>query len=211
MIFANRNLYRAQNLVGKFAGKAIQLADIPQILHNADVIISSTASQLPILGKGAVESALKQRKYKPMFMVDIAVPRDIEPQVNELNDVYLYTVDDLYNVIDENIKSRQSAATDAHKIVSQNVTLYQSKLRARSSISVIKAYRKKAEAVRDQVLAKALKDLANGGEPSKIIEQTANSLVNKLLHNPTNNLRRAGTEGRQDLIRLSQKLFGLDE
>ena len=101
--FANRTLDRAQNLATKFAGQALLLADIPEQLYQADIVISSTASQLPILGKGAVESALKQRKYKPMFMVDIAVPRDIEAQVNDLEGIYLYTVDDLRDVINENI------------------------------------------------------------------------------------------------------------
>ena len=211
IVFANRTLQRAQTLASKFGGQAILFGDIPKMLYQADIVISSTASQLPILGKGAVESALKKRKYKPMFMVDIAVPRDIEPQVNDLDDVYLYAVDDLRNVIDENIKSRQNAAEDAQKIVSQNVTLFQSELRARDSVSTIKAYRKHAETVRDQVLAKALRDLDNGGEPENIIRHAANSLMNKLLHAPTDNLKRAGAEGRQDLIRLSRELFELDK
>ena len=211
MTFANRTLVRAQNLAGKFAGEATPLANLPHILHQADIVISSTASQLPILGKGAVESALKQRKYQPIFMADIAVPRDIEPQVNDLNDVYLYTVDDLRDVIDESIKSRQSAATDAYKIVTQNVALYQSELRARDSVSTIKAYRQQAETIRDQVLAKALRDLSNGGEPTTVMKKMANSLMNKFLHTPTNNLKQAGIEGRQDLIQLSQTLFSLDE
>ena len=211
IVFANRTLQRAQILASKFGGQAIVFGDIPEMLYQADIVISSTASQLPILGKGAVEYALKQRKYKPMFMVDIAVPRDIEAQVNDLEDVYLYTVDNLRNVIDDNIKSRQCAATDAYKIISKNVALYQSELRARDSVSAIKAYRKQAEAIRDQVISKALRDLANGGEAEKVIEQVANSLMNKLLHAPTDNLKRAGAEGRQDLIRLSRELFEFEK
>src|SRR5690606_26567735 len=109
MIVANRTLSNAVELARQFDGEAILLADIPEHLHRADIIISSTASQLPILGKGAVETALRKRRHKPMFMVDIAVPRDIEPQVAELSDVYLYTVDDLRDVIDENMRSREQA------------------------------------------------------------------------------------------------------
>jgi len=209
--FANRTLDRAHKLASQFAGEAMLLADIPPSLHRADIVISSTASQLPILGKGAVESALKQRKRKPMFMVDIAVPRDIEAQVDDLEDVYLYTVDDLRDVIDENIKSRQSAAAEAGKIIAANIALYQQVLRTRDSVSTIKAYRKQAEAARDQVLSKALRDLANGGEPARVVEQMANRLTNKLLHTPTSNLKQAGAEGRHDIIELSRQLFGLDQ
>ena len=116
---ANRTLNRAQELAENFAAEAILLSDIPDYLHRADIVISSTASQLPILGKGAVESALKKRKHKPIFMVDIAVPRDIEPEVEELDDIYLYTVDDLEEVIQDNLRARQSAADMAQDIVDQ--------------------------------------------------------------------------------------------
>ena len=126
---ANRTLNRAQELAENFAAEAILLSDIPDYLHRADIVISSTASQLPILGKGAVESALKKRKHKPIFMVDIAVPRDIEPEVEELDDIYLYTVDDLEEVIQDNLRARQSAADMAQDIVDQEVNGWSTKQR----------------------------------------------------------------------------------
>src|SRR5690606_24245884 len=129
-VVANHTIDRSQRLAREFLGDAILLSDIPEHLHRADIVISSTASQLPLLGKGAVESALKKRKHKPMFMLDIAVPRDIEAQVGELDDVYLYTVDDLHAVIDENKKSRVAAADKAEDIIEEGVEQYRRHTRA---------------------------------------------------------------------------------
>jgi len=211
MLFANRTLDRAQKLASEFAGEAIMLADIPSCLYRADIVISSTASQLPILGKGAMESALKQRKHRPVFMVDIAVPRDIEVEVDELDDVYLYTVDDLRSVIDEGRKSREDAAIEAHSIIADNLTKYERERKARDSVATIKAYRQQAEKLRDEVLQKALRDLENGIDPAQVLNQMAHNLTNKMLHQPTSNLKQASVEGDQDLIRLSHQLFGLDD
>lgn len=208
IIFANRTLERAQRLADEFDAHAVLLSDIPEVLVKADIVISSTASQLPVLGKGAVESALKQRKHKPIFMVDIAVPRDIEPEVAELDDVYLYTVDDLKEVIDENKQSRAIAAEEAHMIVQDSVQAFLRETRARESIAVIKSYRHYAEELRDAALSKALKDLANGVSPDKVVQQMANSLTNKLLHTPTQQLKQAGEEGQYELLELSQKILG---
>ncbi len=211
MIFANRTLERAQKLADEFDAKAILLADIPEFLVNADIVISSTASQLPILGKGAVESALKLRKHKPIFMVDIAVPRDIEPEVGELDDIYLYTVDDLKDVIDENKQSRELAAQEAHVIVESNVTEFFNERRARHSVETIKSYRQYAEQLSEEVLQKALRDLENGANPEQAMRKMAKSLTNKLLHSPTQQLKQAGVEGRHDLIAFSQQLLGFAE
>jgi len=207
LIVANRTLPRAQELTSQVGGEAILLADIPDRLHEADIVISSTASQLPVLGKGAVEQALKRRKHRPMFMVDIAVPRDIEPQVAELDDVYLYTVDDLKEVIDENKRTRQEAAQDATRIIDEAVEDYLKELRAEEAVSTIKGYRNKAEQLRDEEIEKALKLLRKGNDPEQVIQTLARNITNKLLHNPTVQLKKAGSEGRSDVIDLAQQLF----
>jgi len=210
LIVANRTLPRAQELTSQIGGEAILLADIPDRLHEADIVISSTASQLPVLGKGAVEQALKRRKHKPMFMVDIAVPRDIEPQVAELDDVYLYTVDDLKEVIDENKRTRAEAAQDATKIIDEAIEDYLRELRAEDAVSTIKGYRHKAEQLRDEEIEKALKLLRKGDDPELVIQTLARNITNKLLHNPTVQLKKAGSEGRTDVIDLAQQLFEID-
>ncbi len=209
LIVANRTLGRAKELAEHFGAEAILLSEIPEQLHRADIVISSTASQLPLLGKGAVESALKQRKHKPMFMVDIAVPRDIEVEVGELDDVYLYTVDDLREVIDENIKTREVAAQKADAIVAEGVDLYLRELRALDSVSTIKAFRRKAEMLRDDELQKAQKALASGGDPDQVLTQLARNLTNKLIHSPTSAIKHASAHGRGEMISLAQELFEL--
>lgn len=209
MIFANRTLKRAEVLAEELGASAVLLSDIPDVLVQADIVISSTASQLPILGKGAVESALKRRKHKPIFMVDIAVPRDIEPEVGELDDVYLYTVDALKDVIDHNKQSRAAAAQEAYLIVEDCVADFVRESRARESVAVIKSYRQQAEQFRDQALVKALRDLDNGTPPEQVVQQLANSLTNKLLHNPTQQIKQAGQEGQEELLAFSQQLLGL--
>ncbi len=209
MIVANRTLDRAQRLAREFYGEAILLADIPEYLHRADIVISSTASQLPILGKGAVESALKKRKHKPMFMLDIAVPRDIEEQVGELEDVYLYTVDDLHAVIDENKKSRIAAADQAEEIINQGVDQYLRQQRALDAVATVKAYRNKAEQLRDVEVQKVLRNLQAGGNPEQLLQQLARNLTNKLIHSPTAVLKEASANGRPDVIQVAQELFDI--
>jgi len=211
IIVANRTLARAAELAEKFSAEAILLADIPEHLHRADIVITSTASQLPLLGKGAVESALKKRKHKPMFMVDIAVPRDIEAEVGELDDVYLYSVDDLSDVINENRRSRQDAAAKADSIVQQGVAIYLRELRALDSVATIRAYRQKSEEIRDQELDKALQALQKGADPELVLGQLARGLTNKLLHTPTARLKQAGAAGNNQMIDLTHELFDLQE
>lgn len=209
IIVANRTLDRAQRLAREFNGEAILLADIPEQLHRADIVISSTASQLPLLGKGAVESALKKRKHKPMFMLDIAVPRDIEEQVGELDDVYLYTVDDLHAVIDENKKSRVAAADQAEEIINEGVELFLRHQRALSAVETVKAYRNKAEQMRDLELQKALRSLQMGVNPEQVLQQFARNLTNKLIHSPTTVLKEASASSRHHVIQVAQELFDL--
>ena len=209
IMVANRTLDRAQKLAAEFNGEAFLLADIPEQLHRADIVISSTASQLPLLGKGAVESALKKRKHKPMFMLDIAVPRDIESQVAELDDVYLYTVDDLHAVIDENKKSRVLAADQAQLIIDQGVEDYVRQQRELNAVDLIKHYRNQAEQTRDIELQKALKQLQSGVGAEEILSQLARNLTNKLLHSPTTVLKEASANQRHYVMRAAQELFAL--
>lgn len=209
MIVANRTLDRARRLAAEFSAEAILLADIPEYLPRADIVISSTASQLPILGKGAVESALKKRKHKPMFMLDIAVPRDIEEQVGDLPDVYLYTVDDLHAVIDENKKTRLAAADEAEEIISQGVEGYRRQLRELDVVSTIRAYRGQMEALRDAEVQKALRTLQAGGDPAQVLQQLGRNLTNKMIHTPTTALKDASVQGRHEVIRVAQELFDL--
>jgi len=211
LIVANRTLDRAQALSRELGAEAILLADIPEQLPRADIVISSTASQLPILGKGAVESALKKRKHKPVFMLDIAVPRDIEEEVGELDDVYLYTVDDLHAVIDQNKKSREAAADKARDIIAEGVEQYLQSLRVQDASMTIRAYREQAEALRAAELDKALRALESGADPQQLLANLARGLTNKLLHPPSVALRRASTEGRSQLVAAARELFALDE
>ncbi len=208
---ANRTLTRALSLAEEFDGKAILLGDIPAALPDADIVIASTASQLPILGKGAVEAALKKRKHRPIFMVDIAVPRDIEPQVAELDDVYLYTVDDLKEVIEENQRSRESAAQEAETIVESGAHDFMRQLRALEAVDTLTALRSRAELLRDQELEKALRQLRNGKAAEDVLNQLARGLTNKILHQPTIQLRKASAAGRSELLSLAQELYQLGD
>ncbi len=209
IVVANRTLERATLLADEFSGQAIVLSDIPDALVNSDIVISSTASQLPILGKGAVERALKLRKHKPIFMVDIAVPRDIEPQVGELDDVYLYSVDDLHEVVTENLKSRQGAAKAAEELVVQGTTDFMQRLRELEAVDVLRAYRQQGERLRDEELARAQRALANGTSPEDALAALARGLTNKLLHAPSVQLKRLSADGRCEALAVAQELFGL--
>jgi len=210
-IIANRTIERAQNLASQFDGYAISLSDIPKHLAEADIIITSTASPLPILGKGSVESALKQRKHRPMFMVDIAVPRDIEPEVDELDDVYLYSVDDLNEIIQENLKSRQDAAEQAEEIIETQVTHFMGWMQSLDAIPSIRTFRDKAEQMRDATLERAMQQLARGENPDVVMQEMARLLTNKLIHLPSANMRQASFEGRTDLISAVRELYELDK
>lgn len=208
---ANRTLNRAQELAADFSADAILLSDIPEHLAQADIVISSTASQLPILGKGAVESALKKRKHKPIFMVDIAVPRDIEPEVEELDDVYLYTVDDLQEVIQDNIRARQTAADVAQGIIDQEAEDWSRQQRSLAVVDTIRAFRDSVEKIRDEEVDKALSALQKGEDSQSVISTLARNLTNKLMHKPTTRLKQAGEEGSDETIHATHELFGLDK
>ena len=208
---ANRTLSRAQELAADFSANAILLSDIHDHLPQADIVISSTASQLPVLGKGAVESALKKRRHKPMFMVDIAVPRDIEPEVETLDDVYLYTVDDLQEVIQGNLRARQTAADVAQVIIDQEADGWSRQQRSLAVVDTIRAFRDSVDKIRVEEVAKALQSLERGQASESVIETLARNLTNKLMHKPTTILKQASEEGRDDTINATQDLFGLDK
>ncbi|TNC83884.1 MAG: glutamyl-tRNA reductase [Thalassolituus sp.] len=210
IILANRTLARGQNLAREVHAEAVLLEDIPVVLPDADIVISSTASPLPILGKGMVEKALKRRRHKPMFMVDIAVPRDIEPEVGSLADVYLYSVDDLRGIIEENVRSREDAAQQANELISAGVEHYMRELKALDAVSTLTDVRNYVESVRDEQLEKAIKQIQNGGDPEKILRTFAHTFGNKMLHKPMTALRRAGAEGRREVLDWSRELFDLD-
>jgi len=210
LMIANRTLARAQELSKLVDGEAALLGDIPDLLKDADIVIASTASALPILGKGAVERALKGRKHRPFFMVDLAVPRDIEPQVGELSDVYLYTVDDLKNVIDENVKSREGAAQEAETLILKGAENFNSQHRASSVGESLKRFRSQAELLQQQELEKALNTLRGGADVELVLSQLSRSLTNKLIHQPTIQVRRAAENGKNHKADWLLDLFGIE-
>lgn len=211
IIVANRTYDKAHTLASQFNGYAIALSELPMHLAEADIVISSTASQLPILGKGRVESAIKKRKHKPMFMVDLAVPRDIEAEVEQLRDVYLYTIDDLQNTIDQNMNSRRQAAEQAEEIIDTQVGHFLAWLRSQGAQSTIRDYRYQAEEMRNEALQKALALLKNGASPEEALTRLAHSLTNKLIHTPSIQIREAGENERHDLIAAAREIFKLKQ
>ncbi|QIK37183.1 glutamyl-tRNA reductase [Caldichromatium japonicum] len=210
IIVANRTIERAHDLAVQFNGYAIALTEIGNHLPEADIVIASTASPLPVLGKGTVERALKKRKHRPIFMVDIAVPRDIEPEVGELPDVYLYTVDDLQGVIDESLRSRQAAAVQAEEIIDFHTGEFMAWLRSLDAAGLIQDYRQRAEELRDEVLARARRQLDAGKPPAEVLNFLAHTLTNKLLHAPSSRLRQAARDGEAALLEAANELFQLN-
>ncbi len=207
LIVANRTLENAQVLAGRFGGYAIALGDIAKHLAEADVVISSTASRDPVLDRETVAAAIAQRRRKPMFLVDIAVPRDIDPDVASIEDAFLYTIDDLREVIDENLRGRREAARDAEAMIELSVEHFMGWWRALDLHNPVSELRRHAEANRDEVLAKAQSLLARGRPVDEVLAFLANTLTNKLLHAPSANLRAAALRGDADLLRAAERLF----
>jgi glutamyl-tRNA reductase len=206
---ANRTLERAQALAHRFNARAIELRDLAAHLHEHDIVVSSTASSLPILGKGLVERALKARRRLPMFMVDLAVPRDIEPEVGELDDVFLYTIDDLQGIVQGNLDARRSAVEQAEVIIDTQVGQFMHWMQVRQSVPLIRALREQAEEARRHEVERALKLLARGDDPKQVLENLSQGLTNKLMHAPTQALNEATGEERRTLTDTLARLFRL--
>jgi glutamyl-tRNA reductase len=211
MIVANRSIERAQQLAAEFNGYAIPLDGLEAHLPDADIIISSTASPNVVLTYDAVRNALKSRKHKPVFMVDIAVPRDIDPRIAELEDVYLFTIDDLQNVVSGNQQARREAAREAGELLEREVEEFLQHLRTLDVAPAIRQIRNEAEALRDQTLQQAQRMLASGRDPRLVVDFLATTLTNRLLHAPSQRLRDAAELGDAELIAAARVLYGLDE
>lgn len=207
LIVANRTLENAQTLATRFGGYAIALPDLGKHLAEADIVISSTASREPVLRHAQVAAAITARRRRPMFLVDIAVPRDIEPSVADLSDVYLYTIDDLRQVIDDNLRSRREAAHEAEAMIELSVEHFMGWWHTLDAPNPVIDLRRAAEINRDETLAKAQALLARGKSPEEALAFLANTLTNKLLHAPSANLRAAALRGDDDLLRAAEKLF----
>jgi glutamyl-tRNA reductase len=207
MTFANRTPERAQHLADRFLGRAITLNDLASQLAVHDIVVSSTASPLPIIGKGLTESALKARKHRPMLMLDLAVPRDIEGEVGRLDDVFLYTVDDLGKIAREGMDTRQNAVAQAEVIIENQVTDFMHWLGNRELVPTIRALRDSAERARRHEVERALRRLAKGEDSKTVLESLSHALSNKLLHPPTHALSHAREDDRVELARLLARLY----
>ena len=207
LLIANRTPERAVLLAAETGGEALPLGDIASALPRADIVISSTGAPLPILGKGAVERALKARRYRSQLIVDIAVPRDVEAEAGELDGIFLYTVDDLQDVIDENRESRRAAADEAEEIVSNEVELYMRRRRALGARDTIRGYRARVDTLRAELLARGQRELAAGKEPAAVLERLAHGLANRVMHGPTARLREAAERGDTVLVAAARTLL----
>ncbi len=211
LFIANRDIGRAQSLATQFDGFALPLSELEGTLPDADILISSTASTEPVVRLEQMKKAIQARKRKPVFAVDIAVPRDLEPGIGDLADVYLYTIDDLDKVIIAGQNSREEAAIDARRILEDETRRYLSIQRSKEVAPVITALRDHGDAIREQVLEQARRRLAKGADMDEVLEYVTSSLLKKILHQPSVRLREAGEKSEQEFIDAISELFGLDK
>ena len=204
---ANRTLERAEALAHRFGGQALELRALAEHLHEHDIVVSCTASSLPIVGKGLIERALRARRRRPMFMVDLAVPRDIEVEVAAMEDVFLYTVDDLSELVAANLDARRSAVEQAEAIIETQVGQFMHWMDAREGVPLIRTLRDQVDAARQQELERAARMLARGDDPAAVLEAFSRGLTNKLLHGPTQALNDARGDERSALAELLVRLF----
>ncbi len=209
LFVANRDLGRAQKLAAQFDGFALPLSELEGTLPEADILISSTASAEPILSLAQMTTAIKTRKRKPVFAVDIAVPRDLDPAISTLDDIYLYSIDDLDKVIVEGQNSRETAAVDANRILNDETRRYLNIERSREVAPIITALRDHGDELRNQVLEQARRRLSKGADAEEVLEFVASSLLKKILHQPSVRLREAGEQSDQEFIETVRELFGL--
>lgn len=206
---ANRTEARGQTLAARFGAQTMRLDLVGEMLSRFDVVVSCTAAPLPIVGLGMVERAVKARRHRPMVMVDLAVPRDIEPEVSGLDDVFLYTVDDLAQVVDAGLESRQQAVLEAEQIIDSRVDGFLHWMHARDAVPTIRALRQHAEALRQAELERAMRLLARGDDPRQVLESLSHGLANKLMHGPTRYLNQVDGEEQSEAGLLVQRLFNL--
>jgi glutamyl-tRNA reductase len=211
LLVANRTLEHAQVLAERHGGVALPLHELGRHLAEADIVISATASRTPVLERHDVAAALAARRHRPMFLLDLAVPRDIAPEVAQLDDVYLYTVDDLEQAIEGNRASRREAAQQADAIIDLQVGHYLSWWRAQGRQDALRKLRADGDAARDRALAKAEQELAQGTAPEEVLRRLAHQLTNRLLHAPSSALRQAALDGDADLLRAAERLFRSDD
>ena len=211
MTFANRTVERAQALAERFRGRAISLNDLPAQLAAHDIIVSCTASMLPIIGKGLIESALRTRKHRPLLIVDLAVPRDVETEVGALDDVFLCTVDDLGKMAREGLDKRESAVAQAEAIIETQVGDFMQWFDNRELVPTIRALRDDAERARRHEVERAVRLLARGDDAAKVLEQLSHSLTNKFLHAPTHALNHASDDDREQLVSMLRRLYQLKQ
>lgn len=207
IMIANRTLERGEALAARFGGQTMRLADLPGVLHEYDIVVSCTASALPILGLGMIQKAIRQRRFNPVVMVDLAVPRDIEPEVAELNEVYLYTVDDLGRVVQMGNDARQAAVVQAEAIIDSRVQSFMHWMQNRSVVPVIQGLNTAAHSVAEAELEKARKLLAKGVSPEEALERLARALTQKYMHAPMQALNRSPAEEKGQLLEILPKLF----
>jgi glutamyl-tRNA reductase len=211
MIIANRSVDRARELAAEFHGFAIGLDEIPSHLKEADIVVASTAAPHSIITRHMTEQALRARKRKPMFMVDIAVPRDIDADVAELEDVYLFTVDDLQSVVNENLEGRRQAAREANELIQSEVERFTHTLRTRDAAPVIRRLREEAERTRQRTLEQARQMLSHGKSQEEVLTFLANTLTNRLIHAPSQRLRDAAEAGDGEIIETIADIYRLDQ
>jgi glutamyl-tRNA reductase len=208
---ANRTLERGALLASRVQADAITLNELPERLAQFDIIVTSTASSLPILGKGMLERAIKARRHEPMFIVDLAVPRDVEPEASELDDVFLYSVDDLANIVKDGLQVRVESVREAEAMIATQAESFLRWLEGRAVVPTITALHGHHEALRVAELDRAKRLLANGTPPDQVLEQLARGLTHKFLHGPTQALNQAGEAERAELLALFQRVYHLPE
>lgn len=211
IVVANRTLARAQTMSAEFGAEAITLNQIPDYLPEADIVISSTAAPLPILGKGMVATALKKRRQQAMLLVDIAVPRDIESEVGDLENAYLYTVDDLQSIVQKNMENRLEAAKQAEGIADKQATQFMDWIRGLDSVDSIRQFRTKSENVKKEALEIAMTKLQNGGDAEAVLKELANKLTNKLIHAPTQALSKSARSGDLESLEILRQALGIND
>ena len=208
---ANRTLSRGEELAARFGASAITLSELPEHLARFDCIVTSTASSLPILGKGMLERAARARKHRPIFIVDLAVPRDVEPEARELDDVFLYSVDDLSALVRDNLKLRQGAVEDAEAIIVEQSTSFVQWLESRTVVPTLKAMREQGEAIRSAELERAKRLLSNGSDAAAVLEQMSRAMTNKYLHAPSQALNEATAADRAEMLALYQRIYNFPD